>query len=98
MHRLDEVLLKVPADGLAFKHAEGLFREHVGRLYECRNVFLGLAMDGLNPHGQNSTSHSTWPILLVLYNLPLWMATKATYILLSVIVPGNSSYDMSNMK
>ena len=88
LHRSDEGLLKVPSDGAAFKHAENLFREHVGRSYDCRNVFLGLAMDGLNPRGQNSTSHSTWPVLLVLYNMPPWLSTKAAHILVSLIIPG----------
>jgi hypothetical protein len=88
LHRSEDGTLKVPADGRAFKHAEQLFKDHVGQSYDCRNVFMGLAMDGINPRGINSTGHSTWPILLVLYNLPPWMSTKAAHILLSIIIPG----------
>jgi hypothetical protein len=35
-----------------------------------RNVRLGLASDGFNPFGNMSSSHITWPIMLVPYNLP----------------------------
>ena len=87
-HRSSDGTLKVPADGKAFKHAENLFKTHVGQEYDSRNVFLGLAMDGISPSGTNSTSHSTWPVMLVLYNLPPWMSTKAAHILLSIIIPG----------
>ena len=38
-----------------------------------RNVRLGLAIDGFNPYGNLSTSHSIWPVVLIPYNLPPWM-------------------------
>jgi hypothetical protein len=38
-------------------------------LEDERHVWLGLAMDGLHPFGHQATLHSTWPILLVVYNL-----------------------------
>ena len=46
----------------------------IDRLYpdfskETRNLRLGLASDGMNPYGSLSTQHSSWPILLVIYNL-----------------------------
>ena len=37
---------------------------------ETRNFRLGLASDGMNPYGSLSTQHSSWPIFLVIYNLP----------------------------
>ena len=37
---------------------------------EARNLRLGLSIDGMNPHSLQSSSHSTWPVLLVNYNLP----------------------------
>jgi len=42
----------------------------------ARNVRFGLAADGFNPFGDLSTSHSTWPIVLIPYNLPPWMCMK----------------------
>jgi len=35
---------------------------------------LGLIADGFNPFRSMSTSHSTWPVMLVPYNLPLGCA------------------------
>jgi hypothetical protein len=35
-----------------------------------RNVRMGLSLDGVNPHSTQESSHLTWPILIVIYNLP----------------------------
>jgi hypothetical protein len=55
---------------------------------DFRNVVFGLATDGFNPFGNNSASHSTWPVILVLYNLPPEMAIKVQNLMLSMIIPG----------
>jgi hypothetical protein len=54
------------------------------------NIFLGFATDGVNPWGNNGTSHSTWPIMLVNLNIPPWLAIKASHIILTAIIPGNT--------
>lgn len=38
---------------------------------DARSIRLGLATDGFNPFGHSSKPHSTWPVFLVPYNLPL---------------------------
>ena len=55
---------------------------------EHRNVRLGLACDGFNPFRNMSISHSTWPIVLILYNLPPWMCMKQSFFMLSLLIPG----------
>ena len=50
---------------------------------ENRNVRLGLAADGFNPYRTMSISHSTWPVMLVNYNLPPWLIMKSEIIILS---------------
>ncbi|XP_074271167.1 uncharacterized protein LOC141595093 [Silene latifolia] len=55
---------------------------------EPRNLRLGLCTDGINPFGTLSTQHSTWPIMLVIYNLPPWLTTKSKYILLTMLISG----------
>ena len=35
-----------------------------------RNIRFALSTDGTNPYGNMSTSHSTWPVLLSIMNLP----------------------------
>jgi hypothetical protein len=56
-------------------------------------VRLGLISNGFNPFGNMSNSHNTWPVMLVLYNLPR-MCMKQTSFILSLIIPGPSSPGM----
>ncbi|XP_027166667.1 uncharacterized protein LOC113766700 [Coffea eugenioides] len=58
---------------------------------DCRNVRLGLASDGFNPFNNMSSTHSTWPVVLIPYNLPPWMCMKQPYFMLSMLIPGPSS-------
>jgi hypothetical protein len=32
--------------------------------------------------------HSTWPIILAMYNLPTWLCHKRKYLILSILVQG----------
>jgi hypothetical protein len=48
----------------------------------------------MNPFGDLSSSHSTWPVILTTYNLPPWLCQKHRYLLLTCIIsrpkqPGN---------
>ncbi|XP_071714506.1 uncharacterized protein [Rutidosis leptorrhynchoides] len=47
--------------------------------------------DGFNPFGNMSNSHSTWPVVLIPYNLPPWMCMKKPYFMLSLLIPGPSA-------
>jgi hypothetical protein len=42
----------------------------------------------MNPFGDLSSTHSTWPVLLTVYNLPTWICQKRKYILLSILIQG----------
>ncbi|XP_071739826.1 uncharacterized protein [Rutidosis leptorrhynchoides] len=55
---------------------------------EPPNVRLGLVSDGFNPFGNVSVSHSTWPVVLMLYNLPPWLCMKKPFLFLSLLIPG----------
>ena len=37
---------------------------------ESRNIRLNLATDRMNLFGNMSMNHNSWPVLLVIYNLP----------------------------
>ena len=52
---------------------------------------LGLVADGICPHGNVSNKHSTWPILVVMYNLPPWLASKKFFITLTILIPGEKA-------
>ncbi|XP_021985970.1 uncharacterized protein LOC110882197 [Helianthus annuus] len=73
--------LRHPADGQSWKDFDSL---HPHFAKETRNVRLGLSSDGLNPFGTMSIAHSTWPVVLVNYNLPPWMSLKPGYFMLGV--------------
>ncbi|XP_021746079.1 uncharacterized protein LOC110711949 [Chenopodium quinoa] len=78
-------LLKHPADSPGWKNIDMKFRAFGD---EVRNLRLGLCTDGMNPFGTLSTQHSTWPVLLVIYNLLLWLCTKRKYVMLSLLITG----------
>ncbi|XP_074376914.1 uncharacterized protein LOC141718433 [Apium graveolens] len=59
--------LRHPADGLGWNSMDAKYPDFAG---EIRNVRLGLASDGFNPYRSMNNSHSTWPVILVNYNLP----------------------------
>lgn len=55
---------------------------------ERRNVFLGIATDGFNPRGIQSSSYSCWPMITVPYNLPPSLCMKIEFQILSLLIPG----------
>ena len=42
----------------------------------------------MNPYGNLSSIHSSWPVLLVIYNLPPWLCMKRKYVMLSMMISG----------
>ncbi|KAL2894401.1 polyprotein [Bienertia sinuspersici] len=80
--------LRHPSDALAWKAFDERYRDFSSDL---RSVRLGLASDGFNPYRLMNTTHSTWPVVLVIYNLPPWLCMKRSSFILSSIIPGKSS-------
>ncbi|PNY02971.1 hypothetical protein L195_g026293 [Trifolium pratense] len=74
-----------PADSIQWKKIDALYPEFGN---EPRNLRLGLATDGMNPFGNLSTNHSSWPVLLIIYNLPPSICMKRKYIMLSMMISG----------
>jgi hypothetical protein len=42
----------------------------------------------MNPFGENRTMHSTWSVILVMYNIPTWLRHKRKYLILSILIQG----------
>ena len=74
-----------PADSMQWKNFDKEFPTFGN---ESRNLRLGLASDGMNPYGNLSTNHSSWPVLLVIYNLPPSLCVKIKYMMLSMMIYG----------
>ncbi|KAK3185079.1 hypothetical protein Dsin_032365 [Dipteronia sinensis] len=66
-----------------------LFKEALPE--DTHNVRLGLASDGFNPFGTMSISHSTWLVVLMIYNLPHWMCMKQLNFIMSLLIPGSNA-------
>lgn len=81
-------------DSKAWKHIEAMDGNFTA---EHRNIRLGMALDGVNPFSNQSLSHSTWPVLLVNYNLPAWLVTKPFFIMMALLIPGKESVTSENI-
>jgi hypothetical protein len=42
----------------------------------------------MNPFDENRIVHSTWPVILTMYNLLTWLCHKRKYIMLSILKQG----------
>ncbi|XP_073102502.1 uncharacterized protein [Elaeis guineensis] len=74
-----------PADSIAWRTFD---ERNPSFAADCRNIRLGLAADGFNPFRSMSIAHSTWPVVLIPYNLPPWMSMKQPFFILSVLIDG----------
>jgi len=83
--RKNDGLLRHPADGPQWRLIDYEFPVF-GR--DPRNVRFALSTDGMNPFGSMSSRHSTWPVLLAMYNLPPWLCMKKRYIMMSMLIQG----------
>jgi hypothetical protein len=77
--------LRHPADASQWREIDSKYEIFAK---ESRNIRFALSTDGMNPFGNMTTTHSTWPVLLSIYNLPPWLCIKRKYIMLSVLIPG----------
>ena len=65
--------LRHPADGKQWQDFNDNHRDFAD---EPRNVRFALSTDGMNPFAERSSKHSTWPVILTIYNLPPWLMQK----------------------
>ena len=78
---------------MLYHSVDSSHRKKIDRLYpnfgkNARNFRLGIATDGMNPYGSLSTQHSSWPVLLVIYNLPHRLCMKRKYMMFSTMISG----------
>ncbi|XP_042405093.1 uncharacterized protein LOC121995413 [Zingiber officinale] len=83
--RVSDGILRHPADSPTWKAFD---ERHAEFGVDPRNVRLGLTTDGFNPFKNQSMSYSTWPVVLMPYNLPPWESMKPHSIILSTLIPG----------
>ncbi|CAH9133258.1 unnamed protein product [Cuscuta epithymum] len=83
--RKEDGMLRHPADSPQWKNIDNVFPDFG---CESRNLRLGLCTDGINPFGKMNSQHSTWPVLLVIYNLAPWLCMKRKYMIMSLLISG----------
>ncbi|KAK1630450.1 hypothetical protein QYE76_004765 [Lolium multiflorum] len=82
--------LRHPADGTQWRKIDREFKDFAA---DARNIRFGLSTDGMNPFGEQSSSHSTWPVTLCIYNLPPWLCMKRKFIMMPVLIQGPKQPD-----
>jgi hypothetical protein len=83
--RLSDGMLRHSAYGSQWRKIDSKFKDFAG---DARNIRFGLSTDGFNPFGEQSFSHSTWPVTLCIYNLPPWLCMKRKFIMMPVLIQG----------
>ena len=53
---------------------------------DARNLLLDLSTDGMNPHGNMSKTHNTWPVALTIYNLPQGLFMKHKFLIMPSLI------------
>jgi hypothetical protein len=81
-------------DSPAWAHIDEKFPDFAANL---ENLRFRLSLDGVNPFKQSSTAHSTWPILMLIYNLPPWLVTKRFFVSLTLLISGKDSPTSDNI-
>ena len=84
-NKSNDDVMRYVQDSPAWHHVDETFPSFA---QEARNVRFGLAMDGINPYKQFRSKHSSWPVLLINYNIPPWLAMRKGHVYLSLIIPG----------
>src|SRR5512141_93473 len=85
MERRNDGMLRHPADSIEWRNID---RKHKDFAANPRNMRICLCTDGMNPFGDMSSTHSTWPVLIANYNLPPWLCFKRKYIMLCLLIQG----------
>jgi len=82
--RIIDSMLWHPADFLQWNMINGKFSEFES---DARNhLWLGLSISEMNPHGNMSSTHSTWLFVSTIYNLPLWLCMKHKFLMISLLI------------
>jgi len=83
-------MLRHPADGSQWRAID---REFLEFAKDARNLRFALSTNGMNPFGEQSSCHSTWPVTLCIYNLSPWLCMKRKFIMMSVVIQGPKQPD-----
>ncbi|WVZ91082.1 hypothetical protein U9M48_037300 [Paspalum notatum var. saurae] len=81
----EDDMLRYPTDRSQWRKVDRMYSQFVE---DARNIRFGLSTDGMNPFSEMSSSHSTWPVTLCIYNLPPWLCLKPKFIMMPALIQG----------
>jgi hypothetical protein len=90
-HRENDEEIRHPADGTQLNFFDLQYLEFSA---ESRNIIFALSTNGMNPFGENRTVHSTWPVILAMYNIPTWLCHNKKYLMLPILIQGPKKADI----
>ncbi len=65
--------------------------------HDHRTLRLTISMNGFNPFFEKLCQWFTWPVYVLIYNLPPWLTTKHFFVLVASIIPGKESVCMNTI-
>jgi hypothetical protein len=92
---IDNGVMKSVADSPTWKHIDTDIDVSFGQ--EPWNLRLAMSLDGINLFPHTNSTHSTWPVLMFLYNLPPHLVTKKFFIQLCILISGKLSPTNENI-
>lgn len=81
--RKEDNYIRHPADGIQWWDINSAWPNFA---VEPRNLKFALSIDGLNPFGNMSSSHSVWLVLLTIYNLAPWLCNQRRYMMMTLLI------------
>jgi hypothetical protein len=82
-HRENDEEIRHPVDGTQWKKFDLQYPQFGA---ESRNIRFALSTDEINPFGKNRIVHSTWSVILAMYNILTWLCHKRKYLMLSILI------------
>ena len=83
--RIIDSMLRYPANAPQGNMINENFSEFQS---DARNLWLSLLTDEMNPHGNMSSIHNIWPVVLIIYNLPPSLCMKHKLLMISLLISG----------
>jgi hypothetical protein len=81
-------MIRHPANAMQWQNIDS---QNLEFAIDPRNIRFAMSTDGMNPF-LNSSTHSTWPIVLTILNLPPWLCNKQKYSMMSGLIPGPQKF------
>jgi hypothetical protein len=77
-HKQDVGMIRHPANATQWRNIDSQNHDFA---IDPMNIRITMSTDGMSPFLNNST-HSTWPIVLMILSLPPWLCNKRKYIMM----------------